>query len=240
MSKYFHYNLEQLLMFGEINFITIKENYKKYEGNNLNSSIYGFTISVKYKENTINKKIVGLIPPKNKCFTNGKELTLSDINFNGTIQELLPYIKYNDYWCNCRLENQNLKEIKIINVDFTSKIKAYKYLLSLDNTTIKKYSTDNISILHNKILYMLYNKRFSHKLKDDLYGHLSYFYNYEKYQNYNHNIKLHMLNKIKDKISIDIIKGITYKEIVYKNIEEIFMDFNLIEESINEIDFNNL
>lgn len=240
MSKYFHYSLQQLLMFGEIDFIIIKENYKKYEGNNLNSSIYGFTISVTYKENSIDKKIVSLIPPNNKCFTNGKYLVLSNINFNGDIKELIPYIKYNDYWCNCRLENQNLKEVKIINIDFTSKIEAYKYLLSLNDVIVNKYSTDNISILHNKILYMLYNKRFSHKLRDDLYGHLSYFKNHEKYQNYNHNIKLYMLNKIKDKISIDIIKGITYKGIIYKNIEEIFMDFNLIEESINEIDFNNL
>lgn len=228
-------------MFGEIDFIAIKDLYDISSGNMLNSKLKGFVITVKYKEENINKEMVGFIPPENKCFVNGRYLTLDNIEFDNTINELLPYLKFNDYHNNCRLDNEDLKEIKIIELDYGSDKEPYKYLLSLNNTKIFKIDTyKNISILHNNILYMLYNKRFSNKLRNDLHGYSSYFYNYEKYQNHHYHINLFILNKIKDKIKINITTGIIYNKKLYKSLEKIFMDFDLLSEVLKEIDLDKL
>lgn len=241
MSEYFRYNLEQLKMFGEIDFIVIKDLYDIYTGDSLNSSLKGFVVTVKYKEDNINKKMISFIPPQNKCFVNGRYLTLDNIEFNNTIDKLLPYLKFNDYHNNSRLSTKDLKEIKIIELDWNSDKEPYKYLLSLNDIEIFKiHNTTNISILHNKILYMLNYKHFSHKLRNDLQGYMAYFNGYEKYHNYHYNIILHILNKIKNEIKIDITKGITYNDKLYKNLEEIFMDFNLLSKALEEIDFNSL
>lgn len=241
MSEYFRYTIDQLKMFGEIDFIAIKDLYNIYTGNMLNSSIKGFVVTVKYKEENINKTMIDFIPPQNKIFVNGRYLTLDNIEFNGTIQLLLPYLKFNDYHNSSRLNNKDLKDIKIIELDFNSDKEPYKYLLSLNNTEMFKLHTHkNISILHNNILYMLYNERFSNRLKDNLEGYSSYFYNYQKYQNHHYHINLFILNKIKDKIKINITTGIIYNKKLYKSLEKIFMDFDLLSEVLKEIDLDKL
>lgn len=229
-------------MLGPIEHIIIKGLYKINTSDNLNSTLYGFVGTIKYVKEKHNKNITSLIPKTNKCLLSGHTLTLTDIQIEDTLENIIPYLYFNDYWETSVIDNKLFKDIKLIKITYNKDIEAYKLLLAIneDSLKFKLYSYKTFCILHNNTLYVLSSNRFHNKLKNDVQGYNSPFYNYEKYEKHFNSIKLHLLNKVKNDLVIDIVKGITYKDKVYKNTEELYLDFNLLKESINEIDFNNL
>lgn len=243
MNKtYLKYSLNQLNMLGPIEHIIIKDLYKIHTGDRLNSTLYGFVGTIKYVKEKHNKNITSLIPKTNRCLVNGHTLTLTDIQIDDTLEDIIPYLSFNDYWESSLLDTKPFKDIKLIKISYTEDIEAYKLLLAIneDSLKFKLYSYKTFCILHNSTLYILRSNRFNNKLIDDIQGYSSPFHNYEKYQEHFNSIKLHLLNKVKNDLVIDIVKGITYKDKVYKNTEELYLDFNLLEECIKEIDFNKL